>query len=374
MSVYIDLTEFLARPLLTGIQRVTAEICRWWPTDDLQPVKLTESGQLLELPPALIGAIARCFNDPDGAAVREVCSLRDRPVGAIAVDSDETILVPELFYDQWRVGYYRRMDERLLNRFRFIVYDLMPLLHPEYFAPDIPQDIITSYFSMIRRVPHCGFISKWTQQTYCHRLKRAQETTGVVLRLGSDGLGPRPQTAQKNRPLEFCVVGTIEPRKNHALILDALEPLLFQHPEMKLTFLGKMGWVDPVLGERLKRMAAGECPGFSWVSNADDDSIRRHMQAARASIYVSSAEGFGLPPVESLWLGTPVIASSNLPSLEISGSRGVHIVDPLTPGALREAICLFLNDSFANSKSEEALALELPTWSSFARQTAEWCR
>jgi len=374
MSVYVDLTEFLARPILTGIQRVTAEICRFWPSDDLRPLRLTESGQLIELPPALISAIARCFNDPDGTAVREVCSLREKPVREVPRNGDETVLVPELFYDPWRVEFFRRQSRDSLSRYRFIVYDLMPLLYPEYFAPDIPHDIISAYFSLIRRIPHCGFISRWTQETYCCRLRREQSLTGVVLRLGSDGLGPRPATPRLGRPPKFCVVGTIEPRKNHGLILDAFEPLLRINRGIQLTFLGRLGWVDAHLGERLQRMSSGECPGFRWISDADDACVRHHVEEARASIYVSSAEGFGLPPVESLWLGTPVIASAHLPSLEAVGTQGLQIITDLNANALQDAVHSFLDDTFGDSKAEETLAIDLPTWASFAQQTADWCR
>jgi glycosyltransferase involved in cell wall biosynthesis len=373
MSVYIDLTEFLNNPVLTGIQRVTAEICRWWPNAGLLPIRFTESGEFVELPSTLIGAIARCFNDMDGSAVREIRAFRQTSMSATRLDASGVILVPELFYDPERVAFFRNMDHRDLKQYRFIIYDLMPLVHPEYFAPDIPQDIICGYFSMIRRIPFCGFISESTQRTYCHRLLRSSSTTGVVLRLGSDGLGSKPTATPESRPLHFCAVGTIEPRKNHRLILDAFEPLLRSVEGLRLTFLGRLGWVDAEFAERLRWMAAGNCPGFGWISDADDNCVRRHVEAARATVYVSAAEGFGLPPVESLWLGTPVIASPNLPSLEAIGSCGVEIVDPLDAVTLRQAVVRFLEDSFAGSKVQGARGLDLPTWASFAEQVATWC-
>jgi glycosyltransferase involved in cell wall biosynthesis len=371
MSVYIDLTEFLGNPILTGIQRVTAEICRWWPNKDLRPVRLAD-GKLVEMPGSLISAIARCFKDVDGAAVREVCTLREKAIAAVLPDGPEVILVPELFYDPQRVAFFRHLDDRSRQRYRFIIYDLMPILHPEYFAPDMPHDIISGYFSMVRRIPHCGFISEWTQHTYCRRLLRSSGSTGVVLRLGSDGLGPEPATSLDYRPLHFCTVGTIEPRKNHALILDAFEPLLRTVEGLQLTFLGRLGWVDSAFRQRLEWMA-GNCPGFEWIPDGSDDCIRQHVEGARATVYVSSAEGFGLPPVESLWLGTPVIASPNLPSLELIGSQGVEIVDPLDAVALRKAVTKFTDDTFALSKVREAREVDLPTWASFARQIADWC-
>jgi glycosyltransferase involved in cell wall biosynthesis len=372
MSVYIDLTEFLNNPVLTGIQRVTAEICRWWPDDTLRPVRLTTAGNLVELPGRLIEAIARCFKDTDGTAVREVRALKEATITPVSLDGPDMLLVPEVFYDSQRIAFFRSMGTNASRRLRFIVYDLMPLLHPEYFAPDISYDVICGYFSMIRQIPQCGFISKWTQETYCRRLLRSRDLRGVVLRLGSDGLGSKAVEPLLKRPLEFCVVGTIEPRKNHALVLDAFEPLLRSVEGLRLTFLGRLGWADAQVAERIQ-MAAGNWPGFAWLSDADDNCIRQHVERARATVYVSAAEGFGLPPVESLWLGTPVIASRNLPSLEEVGSGGVHVVDPLDAATLRDVVRLFLDDSFAEAKAREASAVALPTWASFARQVAKWC-
>jgi len=373
MSVYIDLTEFLNTPVLTGIQRVTAEICRHWPNGGLRPVKLGEAGDLVELPTSLIGAVARCFKDQTGAAVREVLSLRDKVLRSMRGNGFEILLVPELFYEPRRVEFYRRMDDATRQRCRFIVYDLMPLIHPEYFSPDMAHDVICGYFSMIRCMPHCGFISEWTRSAYRGRLLRSNDISGVVLRLGSDGLGPRPRGVGGGRGMEFCAVGTIEPRKNHSLILEAFEPLLHTIQGLRLTFLGRLGWVDPKFAEHLTSFAAENREAFSWISDADDDCIRRHVNSARATVYVSSAEGFGLPPVESLWLGTPVIASSGLPSLETIGQQGVEIVAPLDVAQLRVAVQKFIENSFAAEKEAEALKLDLPTWASFARQVASWC-
>jgi len=372
--VYIDLTEFLNNPVLTGIQRVTAEICKWWPNGGLRPICLAPSGELVELPNRLIAAIVRCFSSPDGAAVEEVRKLRRETGTLIKPEGPESILVSELFYDPHRVAFFRKMSERSLERFRFIVYDLMPLLHPEYFAPDMPLDIICGYFSMVRRIPHCGFISGWTQETYCKRLLRSDHTRGIVLRLGSDGLGARPKTTATIRPLHFCSVGTLEPRKNQALIVDAFEPLLRNTEGLRLTLLGRLGWADKAFIDRVRWLSEGNCPGFEWIPNPDDDCIRRHVEAARATVYVSAAEGFGLPPVESLWLRTPVIASPDLPSLELIGSCGVEVVDPLNASSLREAVLKFLDDSYASVKIDETGELDLPTWASFANQVARWCK
>ena len=111
-----------------------------------------------------------------------------------------------------------------------------------------------------------------------------------------------------------------EPSKNPGLILDAFEPLLAGDPAMRLVFIGRMGHVSADVGETLSRMTADPRSGVEHYSQPSDSLVRDHLMTSRASLFLSAAEGFGLPPVESLWLGTPVIAAPGIPSLERIGA------------------------------------------------------
>ncbi|MBZ5723452.1 MAG: glycosyltransferase [Acidobacteriia bacterium] len=375
MSVSIDLTEFLRNPIHSGIQRVTAQICRNWPDGDLRPVHLAPQGHLAALPDELLPAIAHSFECPGGSWVERIQEIRDTPGWPGAeFSARDTLLVPELFYDPRRVAFFRRMDRTGLERCRFVVYDLLPLVYPQYFASWVPMDIVCAYFQMIRGVPHCAFISRSTQEDYCRRLRRSRETKGVVFRLGSDGLGPKPAPVASARPLKFTVVGRLEPWKNPSLILDAFEPLLRDVAGLQLHFLGPLGdHIEPSLAARLEVMAAHH-PGLSHCPHPDDGTMRRHIDESRATIFVSVAEGFGLPPVESLWRGTPVIVSRGLPSLEGYGPAGLHVVEPLDAANLRSAVTAFFDDAYWRQKSQEAGGLDLPTWRSFTQELAQWCQ
>ncbi|MGP0074397.1 MAG: glycosyltransferase [Bryobacteraceae bacterium] len=374
MSVYIDVTEFLASPLRSGIQRVVAQICRNWPDGSLVPVRF-ERDKLVVLSRQLIGDIERHFEQSRAAsllAFRFAMAKTWRARAPLILKDEDTLLVPEVFYDLERLAYYSALSEKTIARCRFILYDLTPIEYPEFF-PDAQYDAICAYFQMIRRVAHCGFISQATQRAYCHRLLRLGDLSGVVFRLGSDGLGPRPASARRCPSLTFTVVGRIEPSKNPDVVLEAFEPLLQQIPGMRLILIGAIGHMRPSFSDKLKRMAADPASGVSHYSNASDELIRTHVDASRATIFVSGAEGFGLPPVESLWRGIPVIASAKIPSLETIGSMGVDLVEPLTVPRLRNAVRAFLDDEYAMRKSEEAMALELPTWQGFTSEVAAWC-
>lgn len=373
MSLYIDLTEFLANPITSGIQRVVGQICRHMPPQAAIPIRL-QSGRYFALPQSLISAVGRHFANPGQESVAEIRLLSAvEHAATVQLSQMDTVLVPEVFIDQDRVAFFRDIPAYELDRYRFIVYDLLPLTHPQYFPATGFLDDIYGYFRLIGRAACCGFISEYTRDVYYGRLRRSNSRGGVVLSLGADFVGPRPVRPALNRPLTFTVIGTIEPRKNHKLILETFEPLLRQIPGLRLSFVGSMGWTEPEFAGKVHALANDKASGFQFHSAPDDAAIRTHIERSRATVYLSPAEGYGLPPVESLWCGTPVIASTTIPSLQRLGSVGIHYVEPLDPASLKEAVLAFMDNSYANRKIEEAMQLSLPTWKSFTEEVFRWC-
>jgi glycosyltransferase involved in cell wall biosynthesis len=371
MSLYIDLTEFLTNPITTGIQRISGEMCKYMPPGMVTPVRLASDGYVA-LSPDLIDTIGKYFSQGSQIGAAEIYRLGDTKNGLrIAISQGDTVLVPEVFDNPQRLAFFRDMPERELQQYRFIVFDLLPVTHPEYFWAD--KIGIYEYYKLLRRASNCGFISQETSDIYHGRLKRSHRRDGVVLPLGSDSLGPRAARSPLNRPLTFSILGTVEPRKNHELILEAFEPLLRRIDGLKLSFIGRMGWVSPDFAQKVQALAADKNSGFQFYSAPGDEAIKTCIEQSRAILYVSAAEGYGLPPVESLWLGTPVIASSVIPSLNRLGSAGIHYVEPLNVLNLRRAVLAFLDDDYANRKTEEAMTMNLPTWESFTREVLRWC-
>ena len=243
MSLYIDLTEFLTNPITTGIQRIAGEICKCSTPNSTIPIRLTPNGYVV-LPSALIDLIGKYFSRGSQTGAKDIYRLGDVKNGE-TIDSfkdSDTVLIPEVFDSPYRLAFFRAMSEKELKRYRFIVFDALPLTHPEYFWAD--KLGIYEYYRLLRRASNCGFISQETSEVYHRRLKRSNSREGVVLPLGSDALGPRTVRPRMNRPLTFSVLGTVEPRKNHELILRAFEPLLGHVKGLTLAFIGKMGWVS----------------------------------------------------------------------------------------------------------------------------------
>lgn len=371
MSLYIDLTEFLLNPITTGIQRIEGELCRYLPQHAALPIRFWKGGYA-GLPRSLMDAIARYFTDRDPAALQEIRDLSVAHAATpVAINSPDIVLVPEVVVDDPRLVFFANLPGAQLRQFRFIVYDLLPITHPEFFPSWVLE--MCRYYRVLRRSTHLAFISEETRSDFYGRFMRTPRQDGIVLPLGSDALGPKAERPLLNRPLTFSVLGTIEPRKNHKLILDAFEPLLRKLNGLTLRFVGRMGWIDDEFAQKVLALASDPNSGFQFEERCSDTAIRRLIEESRATIYVSVAEGYGLPPVESLWVGTPVIASRTIPSLNAGITEGVYFLPETTAEHLREAVLQFCNDAYANEKSQEAACVQLPTWQSFTQQVLEWC-
>lgn len=139
----------------------------------------------------------------------------------------------------------------------------------------------------------------------------------------------------------FLSVGTFEPRKNRLRLLRAFEEATDAMPETDLVLIGPAGWLDSPFQKALAASPARNrihLPGL-----VDDPLLRRYYEGAIALVYPSLEEGFGLPVVEAMALGCPVITSdcSSLP--EVAG-QAAFLVDPMDERALARAMISLVRD------------------------------
>jgi alpha-1,3-rhamnosyl/mannosyltransferase len=140
----------------------------------------------------------------------------------------------------------------------------------------------------------------------------------------------------------FLSVGTLEPRKNLIRTIRAFAGLPAgirkEHP---LVLVGAIGWNSSDLeGEMSELAAKGELIPLGFTS---DDELARLYCAARAIVYVSLYEGFGLPPLEAMASGTPVVVSDCSSIPEVVGDCGIQ-VSPNDEVAIRGAMLRLIAD------------------------------
>ncbi len=106
----------------------------------------------------------------------------------------------------------------------------------------------------------------------------------------------------------FLMVGTVEPRKQYGLVLDAFENLWRKYPLARLTIIGAAGWNTKSTQQRIENLEdSGRA--ITWKRNATDEELSELYSNSTALIMASKQEGFGLPIIEALAHGTPILAS-----------------------------------------------------------------
>jgi glycosyltransferase involved in cell wall biosynthesis len=213
-----------------------------------------------------------------------------------------------------------------------------------------------------------------TRRDVIRLLGLAPERVRVVPYAPGLGFGPRPLDPERlavNYGLRepfFLYVGTLEPRKNLARTLRAFARLKEALPDHRFVLVGQQGWnCTDVLQE--VESSAGRARVLGYVPEEDLPLMYAH---AAALVYPSLYEGFGLPVVEAMACGTPVITSRGS-SLEEIGGEAAVLVDPLDESALADAMRAVASDAgLAASLRERGLrAAARYDWTRTARETAE---
>jgi glycosyltransferase involved in cell wall biosynthesis len=306
---------------------------------------------------------------PPGQAEKDLIEphlRKGRPISPNEVSS--ALFNPEVFFDHRRADAYCLLSRGPAAQITWLVYDFLPFLRPQDYPPRTGVSCMP-YIHAMQHISHACFISEKTRSEFATRVIRNEWKAGPAFPLGGDGPG-LPRYSFDNSKNTFVYIGTIEPRKNVADILLAFESLWRKLPDVRLTVVGRLDGRSTREPEILERLRTE--PRFNYLGHASDGQVREVMQSARATLFVSSAEGFGIPPYESLAAGVPVIASPGLPSLDLLPPGGRIIIDEITPEAISYAVTRMLDDTTAKRLWEEAENVEVPTWRGFVQSLAAW--
>jgi glycosyltransferase involved in cell wall biosynthesis len=137
-------------------------------------------------------------------------------------------------------------------------------------------------------------------------------------------------------------VGTLEPRKNLLRLLQACERLWSTHDvSPKLVIVGKQGWLARDVHDYIDRAGLRDRVVFAgYIARSDLPAV---YALATVFLYPSLCEGFGLPPLEAMACGTPVVASNAAAMPEVLGDAA-RLVDPLDVDAIARTIHEVLRD------------------------------
>ena len=369
-SVIVDCTELYRNPVRTGIQRVVRKLLRHWP--DRGPelhLAYFDGSSLVRLPERARRLLADETPGARDMSYRDLVQQLANVSGDTADSLPETAaaLIPEVFYDRSRANFHvhRVRDGRL--PLAMLAYDFLPFLQPQLFNLRSAAPLM-GYLVAIREASSVAHISAQTAQDYTRRVMRGQaHSLGPVLPLGADGLGLEKQQWRPDRSA-FVALGSIDGRKNQHLIVAAFVKLWRAGHRMPLVLIGRA--FDSIDDTFLREALV--FPQFRWLETATDADIAEELRHARATIYASTAEGFGLPPVESLAVGVPVIASGALPSLATISAQGQVRLSDVSADTIADAVLLLQEDAATAALWAGAASLRLDAWEDFGLNAANW--
>lgn len=303
-----------------------------------------------------LGEIAECGGDLFG--VEELApEVRDHVPDVIQA-GDVIVCLGEQWLFPNAVSTIKRLKARSGVRVYTLVHDLVP-----FFMPDLYWDGFTAcYMDCLNQLVECsdGILvnSHNTESDLLRWIPLAEGKPITRLHLGTElpkisGVLAKDWVPPKE-PYVLCV-GTIQPRKNHALLLMAWRYLVQQRPEdcPNLVLVGKRGWhsddllyfirSNPILKARIAIM---EQP-----TDADLWSLYRN---AWVTVYPSLYEGWGLPISESLTAGKLCLCSNSSSMPEVGGDLAVYF-SPYDPMGLCRAIEGFLDDPDSLALAEQRI-------------------
>jgi alpha-1,2-rhamnosyltransferase len=319
----------------SGISRVVRNLLRHGPRESCQPV-VARGGVLYELAPTPAG-------------------LPGEPGPPFEARPGDLLLLADGF---WKDGLAEAVAKARCAGARavWLAHDALPFNAPELFRPDFVRRFEETFRALAAEADALLTFSEVARREVEGVLGALPDVgralPSAVVRPGAD-LDVRPQEGDADRralaraldlpdagdaPL-FACVATLEPRKNHGFLLDAFERVWSAGGAARLLLLGDPGWECQDLLARLS--AHPELERRLFVRHrADDVLLARVYAAASALVYVSKVEGFGLPIVEALHAGLPVLAS-DVPAHREAGGEFARYVPLADPAPLAEAILHF---------------------------------
>jgi len=266
-------------------------------------------------------------------------------------------------------------------------HDLLPTTNPSWFDPNLVRVFNEHLGAHARFADLVLCNSRHTESellAYCERSGLTAPSTQVV-DFGADitpGSAPEAGTAVDHDDELFdhlqgrrvlLTVGTIEPRKNQEVLLEAFDRLSASHPDLTLVLVGRQGWhIDdfvarlrshPMLGDRLQ-----------WPGSVSDATLDRLYELATLTVVPSFTEGFGLPVLEALGRRSVVLASEG-GALPEAGGIHAEYFDASDVESLVIAIEAHLDDPAHHQLALDRVATFVaPSWDRTATQVSEAIR
>ena len=352
MKIYIDVSVLTLATFVTGIQRVTREITIRLIEKEQENVVLLHYNARDNVYHRIDNA-AFCQYYRHGTGVknkmitRERRELSDMTEGDVFFDLDAAWMCR--VKRSWLLPLLKKQGVRIVAH----IYDIISITHPQYclergvynFMDFIGAHLQYADDIIVNAQATVDELQKLTQRLGislppCHVIPLGADFAKQEI-ITEDQVPKNVVEAVQDRPY-ILMVGTIEPRKNHKLLLEAYDKGL-KEMGYNIIMAGYMGWNMEEFEQKLESHPDYGKRIFHFTG-LDDKAIAFLYQHAKFLAFCSYTEGFGLPIIEAIQRGTPVLAADVPVLREVGGDYCVWFEQD-DAGELCEAVCALANSS-----------------------------
>ena len=374
-QLLVDISELVQRDAKTGIHRVVRNILNEWLHNPpvgyrVEPVYATvEDGY----------RYSNRFTQEFIGVGADKAEQDDEPInyapGDFFIGLDLNHHVPRV-HD----GFLSSMHQAGVNVI-FLVYDLPPIQFPQYWeAKHAVDQVVREWMSVITKYDGAICISKTVADELACWHKESGASRQRPFKIGWFHLGADIDNSDTAKGLpagdvtilvqmqscpSFLMVGTLEPRKGHAQVLDAFEQLWQSGVDVNLVIAGKQGWMVETLVDRL-RVHPELNKRLFWLEGISDEYLEKVYAASTCLIAASYGEGFGLPLIEAAQHKLPIIARDIPVFREVAGEYAYYF-NSTQPEGLAESIQTWIS-LYENSQHPKSDAMPWLTWKESAAQ------
>lgn len=252
----------------------------------------------------------------------------------------------------------------------FVIYDLLPVLHPQWFNPKATQNFLKWLRALAWLADGVAGISRTVQADFTHWMQRyglnESDIPCAIIPLGAeldaipseDKISTIYSSTNSNESPYILMVGTLEPRKGYDDALAAFEALWATGNTTRLIIVGKQGWkIEPLVHQLQTHIELGK--RLVWLNQVDDIQLCSLYQQCQGVLMASKAEGYGLPLIEAIHFNKPVLARDIRVFRDIAGEK-ISYFNTSEVDTLAHAVMLWLQH-ISNSQLSYPTS-STPTW------------
>jgi len=348
VRLLIDYTGINENAAPNGIERVLRNITKYLKSDDFEIMKVEffEIFTVAYIPGGYQNINTERLSTKKRVILKLKYYLQAYKYSIKTGDNDVILYLNHFPYGKHKAVQY--FKEKSGGKVIYMIHDLLPIRYPQFFGESEKeifgkwlQDSVNyaSGYIAVSRTTRNDLLNYMDEKGIC----KDSFYVGVIqlgadIDISGDKITYISQQIQKifdNRSV-YLIVSTVEPRKNHQYLLNSFEKIWEKDIDVTLLIIGKIGWLTDKILIEIKNHPLYEKKLF-MCNHVNDNELVYCYQHAKCFLFPSYAEGFGLPIVESISYGLPVLASDTAIHREI-GRDSIEYFDIYNPEALVELI------------------------------------